>query len=205
MSYGKLNIWLRELDCGPKNVWKAELVVKTCGGDYLVDFNPDVVDKLKEAFPNYNIVGKGSRNGETTIIIKGKYIKHIEVDVPPGCYIVRAWVCSGNLWTDRVMAIVGCGGEACVNLIVPQKENCIRDVIIPVGIAAHDFKLDPDKLRVATEVLMMTAGVRKESLLKELTDTIKELEKSDDKDAAKYAQAFKSTADLVKRTRIERE
>jgi len=47
MSYGKLNIWLRDLNCCPKNVWKVELVVKTCGGEYLVDFNPDVIDKLK--------------------------------------------------------------------------------------------------------------------------------------------------------------
>ncbi len=205
MSYGKLNIWLRDLDCAPKNVWKAELVVKTCGGDYLVDFNPDVIDRLREAFPNYDVVGKGNRNGETTIIIKGKLIKHIEVKVPPGCYIVRAWVCWGNLWTDRAMAIVGCGGEACVNLIVPQRENCIRDVIIPVGIAARELRLDPDKMRIATEVLMTLGRMRKESLLKELTDTAKELEESDVKDAAKYVEAFKSTAELVRRIRIEKE
>jgi hypothetical protein len=205
MSYGKLNIWFRDLDCGPKNVWRAELVVKTCGGEYLVDFNPDVIDKLREALPGYSVEGKGSREGETTIVIRGLYIKHIEVDVPPGCYIVRAWVCSGNLWSDRAMAIVRCGGDACVNLIVPEKEDCIREVIVPVAIAARDLRLDPEKLRIATEVLMTTGRIRKEPLVKELTDTAKELEKSDEKEAAKYVEAFKSTADLVRRTRLEKE
>lgn len=68
MSYGKLNIWLRDLNCCPKNVWKVDLVVKTCGGEYLVDFNPDVIDKLKEAYPDYN-VQRGTMNHETTIRI----------------------------------------------------------------------------------------------------------------------------------------
>ena len=55
MSYGRLNIWIRELDCSPKNVWKVDLVVKTCSGDYLVDFNPDIIEKLKRMFPDFTV------------------------------------------------------------------------------------------------------------------------------------------------------
>jgi len=210
MSYGKLNIWIRDLNCCPKNVWKVELVVKTCGGEYLVDFNPDVIDKLKEAYPGYN-VQRSARNHETIIRItqpsphQPQLIKHIEVEVPPGCYIVRAWICWGNLWTDRVMVIVGCGEDACVNLIVPTKENCIRDVVIPVGIAARYMQLQPDKVRIATEVLMTTGQIQREALLKELTDLTRELKESKAEDAAEYVEAFEFTAKLVKGIRIEKE
>lgn len=209
MSYAKFNIWIRDLNCCPKNVWKVDLVVKTCGGEYLVDFNPDVIDKLKEAYPDYD-VQRATRNNETTIRItqplphRPQFIKHIEVEVPPGCYIVRAWVCYGNLWTDRVMVIVGCGEEACVNLIVPLRENCIPDVILPVGIAAHEMQLQPDKVRIATEVLMRTGRIQREVLLKELTDLTRELKESKAEDAAKYVEAFEFTTKLVKGIRIEK-
>jgi len=208
MSYASLNIWLRDLNCCPKNVWKVELVVKTCGGEYLVDFNPDVINKLREAYPDYKIE-RGNRNGETTIhITQSNFIpgiKHIELDIPPGCYIVRAWVCWGNLWTDRAMVIVGCGGEACVNLIVPQRQNCIRDVLIPVAFAAHDIKLAPDRVRAATEVLMATGEIQRDALRKELTDLTKELKESKAKDAPKYLEALEFATQLVKGIRTEQE
>jgi hypothetical protein len=53
-----------------------------------------------------------------------------------------------------------------VNLIVPRKVNCIPDVIVPVGIAAHDMRLDPERVRIATEVLMTTGRVKKKSSAK---------------------------------------
>lgn len=204
MSYAKLNIWLRDLNCCPTNFWKVELVVKTCGGEYLVDFNQDVIDKLGEAYPGFE-VKRGTRNNETTIKIRDRNIKHIEVEVPPGCYIVRAWVCSGNLWTDRAMVIVGCGEEACVNLIVPPKENCIRDVVIPVGIAARDMRLPTDKVRIATEVLLATGRIQKEALRKEIADLTKELKESEAKDAPKYVDALGFIAELVKGIRTEQQ
>jgi hypothetical protein len=208
MSYARLNIWLRDLNCCPKNVWKVELVVKTCCGEYLVDFNPDVIDKLKEAYPSYD-VRRGARDNETIIrIAQPEYkevIKHIEVDVPPGCYIVRAWVCWGNLWSDRAMVIVGCGQEGCVNLIVPRAENCIRGVILPVGIVARDLRLQPDKVRTALDVLMTAGQVQREELLKELTDLTNELKESEARDARKYVEAFEFTAKLVKGIRTEKE
>lgn len=208
MSYGKLNIWLRGLDCCPRNFWKVELVVKTCGGDYLVDFNPDVIDKLAEALPSCT-VQRGTRGTEPTIRVSGPVastrIKHLEVDVPPGCYLVRAWVCFANLWTDRAMAIVGCGGEACVNLIVPQAENCIRDVLVPVAILARDLKLPPGKVRTAIAVLMKTGRIHKEPLLREATDLAKELRESDAKDVPRYVEGLEFMAELVKGTEMEQE
>jgi hypothetical protein len=208
MSYAKLNIWLRDLNCCPKNFWLVDLVVKTCGGDYLVDFNPDVIEKLKEAYPGYN-VGRATRGNETVIRImeqqRNEVIKHIEVEVPPGCYIVRVWVCYQNLWSDRVMVIVGCGKEACVNLLVPPKDNCIRDVIIPFGKAAHDMRLQPDKVRIATEMLMTTGLIQRETVLREVTDLNRELKESKVNEALKYVQALEFIEKVVKGIRIEKE
>lgn len=210
MSYARFNIWLRDLNCCPKNVWKVELVVKTCGGDYLVDFNPDVIDKLKEAYPDYD-VRRSARGNETTIrIVQPKpytpqRIKHIEVEVPPGCYIVRAWVCWGNLWTDRMMVIVRCGEEACVNLIVPRKNNCIRDVVVPFMVAAKEMRLDPQKVNIATELLITTGRIQKEALRREVTDLTEELEQSEATDAGKYVEALKSIGEVVRGIRVQQD
>jgi hypothetical protein len=201
MSYGKLNIWLRNMDCSPKNVWKAELVVKTCGGDYLVDFNPDIIEKLQRAYPHLR-VERGSRDGETTIRIWSpdyvQEIKHVEVDVPPGCYIVRAWVCWGNLWTDRSMAIVKCGDDACVNLIVPRADNCIRNVLIPFGVEALEMKLMEDEVQIALNMLIATGKMRVDILRNEITSLAEELKESKAEDASRYIKALEYIEQLVK-------
>ena len=109
------------------------------------------IRKLKEAYPDFKVEGPRTLYGETTIEISGSnYIKHIEVEVPPGCYLVRAFVCDDNLWTDRAMAIVDGGEDACVHLIVPRKEACIRNVLVPNLIAAQEMHLDPRDVEVAT-------------------------------------------------------
>jgi hypothetical protein len=103
------------------------------------------------------------------------------------------------------MVIVGCGGEACVNLIVPEKQNCIRDVLIPVAIAAHKLRLPIDRVRVATEVLMATGEIHRDALRKELTDLTKEMKESKAKDAHNYIEALDFATQLVKGIRIEQE
>jgi len=103
------------------------------------------------------------------------------------------------------MLIVGCGALVCVNLIVPQKQNCIRDVILPVSIAARDIKLAPDRVRVAMEVLMATGEMQKDALRKELTELTKELKESKAKKATKYVEALEFVAQLVKGIRTEQE
>jgi hypothetical protein len=201
MSYGKLNIWLRNMDCSPKNVWKTELVVKTCGGDYLVDFNPDIIEKLRADYPNYQIE-RGTRDGETTIKIWSpqyvEVIKHLEVDVPPGCYIVRAWVCWGNLWTDRSMVIVNCKEDACVNLIIPKADNCIRNVIIPFGVEAAQMDLMDDEVQTALNLLVTTGRTRVETLRNEVNTLKGELQESDANDAARYVQALEYIEQFIK-------
>jgi hypothetical protein len=45
---------------------------------------------------------------------------HAEVEIPPGCYIVRAGMRGGNIYSDRAIAIVRCEDSACINLILPK-------------------------------------------------------------------------------------
>jgi hypothetical protein len=207
MSYGRLNIWLRDLDCTPRNFWKVDLVVKTCGGDYLVDFNPDVVAKLRRDFPPPRFsVKKTSMYGETTIQIKQPQcrlvIKHVELELPPGCYIVRAWVCWENMWSDRVMAIVDCGQTVCVNLLVPPRRHCFADVLNPMAVAALEMKLPPAKVNAAVEMLMKAGGVKKEAFVKDVGNLAKELKVSKIKEEVKYAEAFDSLASQVRTMRM---
>ena len=197
MSYGSMNIWLRDLECCPKNVWKVELVVKTCSGEYLVDFNPDVVEKLQESYPEYSVT-RASREGETTIVLRNRMIKHVELDVPPGCYLVRAWVCSGNLWTDRAMVMVRCGEDACVNLIVPRRHNCIREVIIPLGMEAREHRLPIDGLRPAVEFLAKAGRVAIADVRRDVAELVKELKETEAEAAPRYLDAFGSFEKVVK-------
>ena len=183
MSYGKLNIWLRDPCCVPKNVWKMELVIKTCEGANILDFNPDVLMQLRKKYCGY-MIKKGMRAGEKVIsVIQPDFeeaIKHLEVDVPPGSYVVRAWVCYGNLWTERVMVIVNCGDDACVNLIVPKAEHCIRMVLIPYAIEARKKAIPYDPAFLASlELLAQAGGFTLTEIADEVDRLIKELECAD--------------------------
>jgi hypothetical protein len=190
MSYGKLNIWLRDINCCPKNFWKVQLVIKTCTGKYLVDFNPDVVEKLAEAYPAYT-VELGKRDGEITIDFRYPRIKHLEVAVPPGCYKVRAWVCSDNLWSHTAMAIVDCGAHVCVNLLVPPKEGCMREVLIPAMKAGYDFHFDPAELRPVVNGLLKLGQIDGEAFRRDVADLTDELAQIDEEEAQEYAEALR--------------
>ena len=58
---------------------------------------------------------------------------HIEVEVPPGTYVIRAaegmnvqadGSVTGNYWTDHAVAYVCCGEETCVTLVAPSTHQC---------------------------------------------------------------------------------
>lgn len=57
---------------------------------------------------------------------------HVDIDVPPGKYIIRAgqdvyFCCTdlwGNDWTDHGVVTVGCGDTKCVTLYSPSVSHC---------------------------------------------------------------------------------
>ncbi|MFZ2071258.1 MAG: hypothetical protein WAV32_06655, partial [Halobacteriota archaeon] len=129
MGYGKLNIWIRYWDCSLiKACWRTDLVIKTCNDDYLVDMDPTVIEKLRQRYPDYKDVKVQDYKGHRRIMLQpggGEKFNHIEVDVPPGCYVVWTRVCYGkNEETNKVMVIVDCGEEVCVNLLLDDVETC---------------------------------------------------------------------------------
>jgi hypothetical protein len=73
----------------------------------------------------------------TEVLGQTFYNGHAEVDLPPGCYIIKAGLFTmwhQNIYTDRAIVIVKCGEETCVNLLLPGF------VFIPLA------QLDPQQL-----------------------------------------------------------
>jgi hypothetical protein len=109
---------------------------------------------------------------------------HIEVELPPGCYIVTAGVVWGNVYTDKAMVVVGCNQTACVNLVLnrfneekagqrvpaarlaPIARGCAARVLGPLVLNAQRAGIDPERLRVAAGVILEAAGIEGRQMLK---------------------------------------
>jgi hypothetical protein len=159
----------------------TDLVIKTCCGDYLVDMDPTVVDRLKKQYEDFEKVEvKPNYHEETRIRLKpprGEHINHIEVDVPPGCYVVWTRVCHGrNEETNKVMVIVGCGDDACVNLLLNDVETCSKELLHPFLVRAVEMRLSKQELKVAAKMLMGVAEKPKKELVVELGQRLEEIE-----------------------------
>lgn len=203
MSYAKLNIWLRYLDCSLiTDCWRTDLVIKTCGcgSDYLVDMDKTVIEKLRARYDDYEKVEVNPNyQGETRILLKpprGQHINHIEVDVPPGCYVVWTRVChGGNEETNKVMVIVGCGDDVCVNLLLNTVERCGKEIFHPFLVQAVAKKIPKNELEAAANVLMVVAEKPKKEVLVELGQRLEELKDSKDAESGK---AIAKIAEIVK-------
>lgn len=183
MTTGKLNIWIREPNCELWNPWWVELEIKTCAGKDIFDIDPNMERNNKERLaqmypaPDYQIkIGEPAHIGGFKSIsirnLKNKLnINHIEVDVPPGCYVVRAWVCGHNEWTDRAITTVRCGEHSCVNLVVPHvhgKYGCIHNVIIPLIRHADRLKIPQPEIAKVVDVLVKAGELNKKDIITEL-------------------------------------
>lgn len=179
MGYGRLNIWLRFLNCELiPDCWRTDLVIKTCGGVYLIDMDPSVIERLKAAYPGYTVeINRNYEHADRIMMMPpaGKHINPIEVDVPPGCYVVWTRVChGGNDETNKVMAIVNCGEEVCVNLLLNDVETCGREFIHPFLARAVEMKLPEKDIAAAAKVIMDVAKKPEKEVTKELENRIKE-------------------------------
>lgn len=63
---------------------------------------------------------------------------HLEVEVPPGCYVIRAGEgmrvdkkggVLGNHMSDHAVVIACCDQRVCVNLFAPTLHNCVHGVV----------------------------------------------------------------------------
>jgi hypothetical protein len=120
---------------------------------------------------------------------------HIELRVPPGCYIINAGVrglANSNVYTDNAMVIVRCGDDACVNLVLNDfreiepvqrmpliARGCGARILLPLIVNANlpEVKIDPEKLQIAIEVICKAANIEPKGLVSNLDDHEKEVAK----------------------------
>lgn len=143
---------------------------------------------------------------------------HIEVEVPPGCYLVTVGTPGGNIYTDLTMVIVRCGDDACVNLVLndyrrtdPFPHNtpvtdplplviggCQARNLIPFLINAKEARIKTDEMQVAFEVMIRAAGLDKKAVLKDIKNYISDIEKYIGKASQKEKEEIKPFMEHVK-------
>jgi hypothetical protein len=194
MSYGRLNIWVRYSNCDLiTDCWRQDLVIKTCDDKYLVDIDPSVIERIKAKHPEYPVVKKSDNpefyHGEIRIQLgypnpmQGKFAYHVEVDIPPGCYKVWTRVCryGDNDETNKIMVVVNCGEEVCVNLLLDGVQMCGREFIHPFLRQAIDVKLPAQEIQAAAKAIMNVAQKPEKDLMKELDQNMEEARLMKDK------------------------
>lgn len=208
MGSGKFNIWIRDEDCSLRNAWRADLEVKTCLGENIIDFltTPDlekIIDHLKEMYPE-STISYGANYGTKTIRIEGKsIINHMQVEIPPGCYVVRVHVCGGgNEWSDRTMVLVDCGHEVCINLVIKEAETCFGEAIIPLLRVAEEIRLPKEQLQVAVDVLRKAGRVPIDAIAGDLEERVRQLRGV--KEANKVVNQAESSLKLIKSLRLKK-
>jgi hypothetical protein len=126
----------------------------------------------------------------------GEHLNHIEVDIPPGCYVVWTRCCFGqNEETNKAMQIVRCGDHLCLNLLLPTVETCSAAVLHPmIDKIVYNNKLDNDANRViGLRALMAGADLHKADVLAQLAVRYNEaaaLERQDLMDRVVAVQAL---------------
>lgn len=183
MGFGLLNIWIRNEDCSLINAWRADLEVKTCLGENIIDMLPQpdldkITDHLKEMYPEAT-VSTGNYYWTKTIRVAypytKKFVNHLQVMLPPGSYVLRVHECGeGNEWSDRTMIVVGCGEELCVNLIIKRAESCINEVVIPLLRVVEEIHLPREQVQVAVDVLGKAGRIKINDIAEDLETRVKE-------------------------------
>lgn len=92
---------------------------------------------------------------------------HVEVELPPGCYVVRAtmhsWFVNGRLYgnwaTDRAVVQACCGEDTCATLYAPSAPACwipLFEFVIPL-LVEHGL-LKQSQVREAATALNQAMG-----------------------------------------------
>lgn len=80
---------------------------------------------------------------------------HVEIEVPPGCYVVTAskhtwtgvieglWILYGNWATEHAIINVGCNEDVCATLFAPSVQPCWKilfDFVIPLAVKSAQVR-----------------------------------------------------------------
>jgi hypothetical protein len=142
----------------------------------LVDMDPTIVDQLKGRYPDYAVILVHDYEYERRIQLEpggGRHLFQIEVDVPPGCYVVWARACyGGNEETNKVMVLVRCGDEACVNLLLNDVKTCAREIMYPLLEHGALIGMEKPDLEAVARVLMKVGEMPQKQVLAELDERL---------------------------------
>jgi hypothetical protein len=70
----------------------------------------------------------------------------LDVDVPSGCYLVRALAACKNVVSDWAYAEACCGETICVNLILPTVKHCLLRMAVSLQAATIDPEGEEDRV-----------------------------------------------------------
>ncbi len=122
---------------------------------------------------------------------------HVEIDVPPGCYIVSAAKSAAiippflylNYITHFSLVAVRCDEKACVHLYAPTYHLCWRFILFATHILAQQKGLPRDKAERLIEALnAVNQHVPKTAQDAELERLFEELPKMTEEKPAKQAE-----------------
>lgn len=185
MSAAKLNIWLRYADCSVIDTcWRTDLAINTCCGESLYENDKTILEQLRKRYSDFHRVELNPNyNRADRMLLQPRpwhdkaYFHHIEVDVPPGCYVVWTRVCYRlNEETNKMMVVVRCGDEACVNLLLDKVETCAGNLFHPLFEGAIELDLPNRDLRGAARVLNALRGVKRKEFDREFKRRIEDAE-----------------------------
>jgi len=147
MGVPRLSVWLRTEECKPFTIRRPGLdyvVVRNCMGDEITRVTVPV--------------------GES----------HVELEVPPGCYIVQGHVCEPGIndFTDKAIVIAGCNQELCVDLIVPRVRTCVRQGINAMLREAITARVPQNDLRVFSRTMLVAGGISPEEMIADVQGNI---------------------------------
>ncbi len=164
MSTSRLNVWVTEMGepCTITNRrWVVAIskcdggVLDWAGGRYRHRDTDPWTDITQHTPPGSNISGYFFDSIPT---LGG----HVEIELPPGQYVVRAtmhsWFVNGKLFgnwaTDRGVVTTCCGGHSCVTLYAPSAMACsvpLFEFVFPL-LMRHKV-LDPEVGKMAIEAM----------------------------------------------------
>ncbi|RZN15556.1 MAG: hypothetical protein EF812_02135 [Methanosarcinales archaeon] len=128
-----------------------------------------------------------------------------ELQVPPGCYIVRAHACYfghggslKNYQSDRSMVIVRCGEEACVNLVIPEFVNCAKDIVQPLIAQAIELRMHPQKIKELVGTLGEIARIPVEEFIKKIDLRTNDLRYAEEEDVKNHVIELKKLKELIR-------
>jgi hypothetical protein len=115
---------------------------------------------------------------------------HIEIEVPPGCYILSAigYATGSNTFTAPAFVVVNCGETVCVNLLAPIVHNCgwyftsgirqgVREKTIPPGVADRAIETIKEVLKYVKAPKIRPGEVHLEMEIKEAEEFLKKVKK----------------------------